>query len=136
MSDFEFGGNIVWRPTPQHIEQANLTRFMRQHGLSDFNELMQRSTQDVAWFTEAVLKFMDVQFSQPYQQVVDLSAGIQTPRWCVGGKMNIVHNLLDKWVAGAQRDAPAVIWEGEEGETRTLTYNQLYEEVNRAANAL
>jgi acetyl-CoA synthetase len=136
MSDFEFGGNIVWQPTPQHIEQANLTRFMRQHGLSDFNDLMQRSTTDVAWFTDAVLKFLNVEFSQPYSQVVDLSGGIQTPHWCVGGKMNIVHNLLDKWQPSVLSGQPAVVWEGEAGETRALTYRQLYEEVNRAANAL
>ncbi len=136
MSDFEFGGNIVWRPTPQHIQQANLTRFMRRHGLSDFNELMQRSTTDVAWFTEAVFQFLDIRFSQPYSQVVDLSGGIQTPRWCGGGKMNIVHNLLDKWQQSTVSNQPAVIWEGEAGETRTLTYQELYQEVNRAANAL
>ncbi|MEW5830084.1 MAG: AMP-binding protein [Chloroflexota bacterium] len=143
MTDFEFGGNIVWRPTPQHIEQANLTRFMRRHGLSDFNELMRRSTTDVTWFTEAVLEFLDIRFARPYSQVVDLSGGIQTPRWCVGGKMNIVHNLLDKWVQTSEvsatsevSDRLAVIWEGEAGETRTLTYRQLYQEVNRAANAL
>jgi len=80
---FGFGGNIVWEPTTETTEHANLTRFMRQHEIKDFDELMRRSTEDVAWFTEAVLKFLDIQFYEPYSQVVDLSNGIQFPKWCV-----------------------------------------------------
>ncbi|MDP1713990.1 MAG: hypothetical protein Q8L41_04530 [Anaerolineales bacterium] len=57
-----FGGEIVWKPTAGHIERANLTAFMRTHGIKDFDELMQRSTSDVAWFTDAVLKYLDIQF--------------------------------------------------------------------------
>ncbi len=133
---FEFGGNIVWEPTTDYIERANLTRFMRQHGFKDFDELMRRSTEDVSWFTDAVLKFLDIQFHEPYSQVVDLSDGIHFPEWCVDGKMNIVHNCVDKYQSSDISDQSAVVWEGEEGETRSLTYRELYEQVNRAANAL
>ena len=104
---------------------------MRQHGIKDFDELMRRSTEDVAWFTDAVLKFLDIQFYKPYSQVVDLSKGIQFPKWCVDGKMNIVHNCVDKISGQPISDQPAVIWEGEEGDTKTLTYRELYEQVNR-----
>jgi acetyl-CoA synthetase len=90
----------------------------------------------VAWFTDAVLKFLDIQFYEPYSQVVDLSNGIQAPVWCVDGKMNIVHNCVDKWVGTEGGKQNAVIFEGEEGITRTLTYEELYKEVNRTANAL
>lgn len=134
---FTFGGEIVWRPTPDTIERSNLTRFMRRHGIDSWDELMARSTGDVAWFTAAVLEFLDIRFRVPYTQVVDLSDGIEWPRWCVGGRMNIVDNCVDKWAAGpATRDRPALIWEGEEGATRTLTYGELAAEVNRCANAL
>ena len=95
---FDFGGEIVWRPTPEFIERAHLTEFMRRHGVADFAELMERSTSDVPWFTDAVLKYLDIRFQEPYSQVVDLSHGIQLPEWCVGGRMNIVFNLLDKYV--------------------------------------
>jgi acetyl-CoA synthetase len=132
---FTFGGEIVWRPTPEHIEHANLTRFMRLHGISDFDELMRRSTGDVAWFTDAVLKFLEIQFYEPYSNVVDLSSGIQLPKWCVGGKMNIVHNCVDKWAMDGGLQT-AVSFEGEEGSTKTLTYAELYKEVNKTANAL
>jgi len=133
---FEFGGEIVWRPTPEYIENANLTRFMRVHKIKDFDQLMQRSTQDVAWFTEAVLDFLDIQFYQPYSQVVDVSAGIQLPKWCVDGSMNIIHNLLDKYIGTPMEDQRALVWEDEGGASLTLTYGELYSQVNKAANAL
>ena len=133
---FAFGGNVVWRPTPEYIERANLTRFMRQHNIQDFNELMRHSTEDVAWFTDAVLKFLDIQFYQPYSQVVDLSGGIQLPKWCVGGKMNIVHNCVDKYQQSVISRQSSVVWEGEEGDAKTLTYHELYKQVNKVANAL
>lgn len=133
---FEFGGQIVWRPTPEHIERANLTRFMRAHDIAGFNALMRRSTTDVAWFTDAVLKFLDIQFYSPYTQVVDVSAGIQFPRWCVGGRMNIVHNMLDKRMGTPDSGMPAVMFEAEDGMTRTMTYGELNRKVNKCANAL
>ncbi|HRK91361.1 MAG TPA: AMP-binding protein [Anaerolineales bacterium] len=132
---FTFGGEIVWRPSPAQIEHANLTTFMRAYGINDFDELMQRSTHDVEWFTDAVLKTLGIQFYTPYSKAVDLSGGIQFPKWCVGGKMNIIHNCVDKW-AMAYGQRSAVIFEGEEGITRTLTYEDLNREVNKTANAL
>ncbi|MBL8101353.1 MAG: AMP-binding protein [Anaerolineales bacterium] len=133
---FKFGGEIVWKPTPQHIERANLTAFMRTHDVKDFNELMQKSTADVAWFTDAVFKFLDIQFYEPYTNVVDLSDGIQFPKWCVDGKMNIVHNCVDKWQGAKNKEREAIIFEGEEGIVKSLTYEELYKEVNKTANAL
>jgi acetyl-CoA synthetase len=132
---FTFGGPIVWRPTEEYVARAHLTAFMRQHGIADFAGLMRRSTEDVAWFTEAVLRYLDIQFHRPYQQVLDLSEGIAFPKWCVGGQMNIVQSCVDKW---AQRhpERLALIWEGEEGATRAMTYGELQAEVNRCTNAL
>ncbi|MBE2193649.1 MAG: AMP-binding protein, partial [Anaerolinea sp.] len=109
---------------------------MRQHGIRDFAELMYRSTTDIAWFSEAVLRYLDIRFYLPYTQVVDLSDGIQFPRWCVDGKMNIVHNCLDKRQTPAERSRIAITWEGEEGATRSLTYAELYKQVNKTANGL
>lgn len=133
---FDFGGPVVWRPDEQLIEHSHLMAFMRQNAIADFDELMRRSTEDVAWFTEAVLKYLDIQFYTPYRQVVDLSGGIQFPRWCVDGKMNIVHNCVEKYQNSALKEQNALIWEGEEGAAKSLTYRELYAEVNRCANAL
>jgi acetyl-CoA synthetase len=131
-----FSGEFIWRPTADYIKQAHLTRFMRQHDLPNFDVLMQRSTTDVAWFTEAVLQYLDIQFHTPYTNILDLSKGIAWPRWVVGGKMNIVHNLLDKYIGSEIEDRVALITEHESGEVNSFTYGDLWRRVNQAANAL
>lgn len=136
MTHPSFSDPVVWQPSEDYIDNARLTEFMRLHGIADYAELMQRSTQDVAWFTEAVLQFLDIQFYEPYSQVVDLSKGIAWPQWCVGGQMNIVHNCLDKYIGTPTEAQPALVWEGEDGATRTLSYAELHAQVNQAANAL
>ena len=136
MSDFDFGGEFVWQPTPDYIDDSHLQRFMQAHGFATLAELHQRSVQDIAWFWEAVLAYLDIQFYEPYTQVVDLSRGKAWAQWCVGGRMNIVHNCLDKWMGTPQEARVALRWEGEEGAVRLLTYGELYREVNRTANAL
>ena len=133
---FEFGGEIVWRPNEDYRENARLTAFLKEHKLSDFDELMKRSTEDVSWFTDAVLNFLDIPFYEPYEKVIDLCKGIAWPEWCVGGRMNIVHNCLDKYIGTPTENQPAFIWEGEEGVTKTVSYGELYRQVNQAANAL
>jgi acetyl-CoA synthetase len=57
-------------------------------------------------------------------------------KWFVGGKLNVSDNCLDRHVAGPRRTKAALIWEGEPGDTRTLTYWDLYREVQRFAAAL
>ena len=47
---------------------------------------------------DAVLRDLDIQFATPYSRIVDLSRGMAWPEWCPGGEMNIVHNLLDRYV--------------------------------------
>jgi len=133
---FEFGGKIVWRPTSEQVEQANLTRFMKLHGIENFGALMKHSTEDVAWFTDALLKFLNIEFYEPYEQVVDLSKGIAWPQWCVKGKMNIIHNCLDKYMGTPTEHQSALISEAEDGTVRSMTYGELYREVNKVANAL
>jgi acetyl-CoA synthetase len=134
--EFSFSGEFIWRPTSDYIDQANLTHFIHQHKLTDFNTLMQRSTIDVAWFTEAILHYLDIQFYTPYSQVLDISQGIAWPRWVEGGKMNIIHNLLDKYIGSEVEDRVALITEDESGEINSFTYGELYRRVNQAANAL
>jgi acetyl-CoA synthetase len=57
-------------------------------------------------------------------------------KWFVGGKLNVAYNCLDRHVTTARRTKAALIWEGEPGDTRTLTYWDLYREVQRFAAAL
>jgi acetyl-CoA synthetase len=127
---------IAWRPTDDVIARAQLTRFISFCGLRTFDELYSRSVADVEWFTERVLRFLDVQFDKAYDRVVDLSRGVEWPRWCVDGALNIVRSCLDRWEDTPTARKPAVIWEGEEGATRELDYADLLIEVERCAAGL
>ena len=136
MEQFEFGGPIAWRPTPEYIDRSRLVAFMRTHGLDSLDELMRRSTNDLEWFWRAVMDDLGIEFYEPYARVLDLSAGPARPQWCIGGRMNIVHNCLEKWLGTPVDHRAAIHWEGEEGTTRTLSYAELRREVNRAAGGL
>ncbi len=57
-------------------------------------------------------------------------------KWFVGGKLNVSENCLDRHLDGPRRNKAAIIWEGEPGEKRTLTYQQLHHEVCKFANVL
>ena len=57
-------------------------------------------------------------------------------RWFVGGRLNITYNCLDRHLEGPRRNKAALIWEGENGDVRTLTYLQLHREVCKFANCL
>jgi acetyl-CoA synthetase len=137
VSEFHFGGGgFVWHPTPELIAQSNLQQFIEKHGLGSYDELMRRSTTDIAWFWDAVLRDLDVQFYKPYSRVVDLSDGKPWAHWCVDGEMNIAHNMIDKYAGTPVDERIAIKSEIEDGTTRTLTYKELHEEVNKMAAAL
>ena len=57
-------------------------------------------------------------------------------QWFVGGKLNLCHNCVDRHALGAKRDKVAILWEGEPGEVRSLTYAELYKQVQLFANVL
>ena len=136
MSEFQFGGEFVWHPTPELVAQSNLQRFIKKHGLGSYDELMRRSTTDITWFWDAVLRDLDIQFYEPYSRVVDLSEGKPWARWCVGGEMNIVHNMLDKYAGTEVDDRLAIKSETEDGTARALTYKELRVQTNKMAAAL
>jgi acetyl-CoA synthetase len=136
VSEFHFGGEFVWYPTPELIAQSNLQRFINKHALGSYDELMQKSTTDIAWFWDTVLRDLEIQFYKPYSRVVDLSEGKPWARWCVDGEMNIVHNMLDKYAGTPTDERIAIKSETEDGTARTLTYKELREETNKMAAAL
>jgi acetyl-CoA synthetase len=135
-SDYIYGGDIVWSPTKDYTENAHLTKFMHKHGIKSFDELLARSTEDIAWFTDAVIEYLDIQFYNPYSNILDISQGISWPKWCIDGKMNIVHNCLDKYIGTDIENRIALISETETGNSLKYTYGQLWREVNKTANAL
>src|SRR6266576_3726220 len=136
VSEFQFGGEFVWHPTPELIAQSNLQRFIEKHALGSYGKLMRRSTTDIAWFWDTILHDLDIRFYKPYARVVDLNRGKPWARWCVDGEMNIAHNMLDKYTGTPTDEKIAIKSETEEGTIRTLTYKELREEVNKMAGAL
>jgi len=133
---FPFNQETVWEPRADWIADSNLQRFMDRHGIASYDALLQRATDDVGWFWEATLEDLGIAFYTEYDQILDQSNGVPFTSWCVGGEMNIVHNCLDKWQDTERRSQDALRWEAEDGTARTLTYAELYAEVNRCANAL
>ena len=129
-------GDVLWEPSQEVIERSRLKRFMDRYGIGDVQELQRRSTTDLEWFWDATVKDLGIRFQEPYERVVDLSDGIEWARWFTGARMNIVASCLDRWVDGPSSDKPAVIWEGEPGEVRRLSYRELDTEVCRLACGL
>ncbi|MGI8494390.1 MAG: AMP-binding protein, partial [Pyrinomonadaceae bacterium] len=127
---------IAWRPTPDVIERAQLTRFMKQIGVSDFDQLYRYSIENVEQFTAEVLRFLDIKFDPPVEKLLDLSNGIEFPNWCAGAGLNITEMCLDRWQTDEMKDQPAIIWEGEEGKTEIYTYAALLNEVKLCAAGL
>jgi len=76
----------------------------------------------------------ELEWIEPWQKVLDWNP--PEARWFVGGKLNVSVNCVDRQVRTARRNKAAIIWEGEPGDRRTLTYWDLYREVNRFANVL
>ncbi len=96
---------------------------LRQTALADIEAYWDaRATELVDWY-------------EPYERVLDDSAK-PFYKWFTGGKINIIHNALDRHVKTWRKNKLALIWEGEDGEQRTFSYYRLWQEVNRFANVL
>ena len=129
-------GDVMWEPSDEVIARSRLKRFMDQHGIETFRELLKRADDDIEWFWDAAIKDIDIAFYRHYDKVVDLSDGKPWTRWWIGARMNIVQSCLDRHRDSEFHDKVAVIWEGEPGDVRKLTYGELDAEVCRLAGAL
>ena len=124
--------DVLWRPSPELLERARVTGFMRKHGIKDTAELLRRSAEDTSWFWDAALKDLGVRWFKPYTKVQDGSKGFPWTRWFLDGKINIVANCLDP----APPEGLAIIGEGDDGAVRAWTYRELNGEVSRVAGLL
>ncbi|HEX5813861.1 MAG TPA: acetate--CoA ligase [Methylomirabilota bacterium] len=127
---------IIWRPTPEVIERARITRLMRSLGVRTLEELQRRSVDDPEWYWSGVVRDLGLRWLTPYTRVLDDSRGPAWPTWFPGGRLNFADNCLDRNLDAGRGPKPAIVWEGDDGQTRTLTYADLAREVNRLANAL
>jgi acetyl-CoA synthetase len=117
----------VFKPSDEFVQQALIP------SLEQYKELYQQSIQDPEGFwskqaTELLL------WREKWETVLKWEAPFA--QWFVGGKLNVSENCLDRHLNGPRRNKAAIIWEGEPGEVRTLTYQQLHREVCKFANVL
>jgi acetyl-CoA synthetase len=123
--------SFAWVPTSPYLERSRLRRFAESHGHQDFASLHRWSIEDLDGFWRAVDRDLGLVWKKPYDRVLESSRGIPWTTWWLGGRFN--------FVASALRHDPsrtAVIYEGEEGVTRRLTYGELAAAVRRCAAGL
>ena len=95
MDSFE----IAWTPDEERARKANTSRFMKQHGIADYDELVRRSTSDPEWFWPAVVEFIGLPFDRPWLAVRDTSRGHPWATWFIGAAFNLSKACVDRWAA-------------------------------------
>ncbi len=121
-------------PPEELAQQSNILAYARERGFDSVDDLYSWSIREPERFWgDMASRF--VEWYQPWDQVLDESLA-PFYRWFTGGRINIVHNALDRHAAGPNRDKLALVWESEQGQTRRYTYAELAGEVNRFANVL
>ncbi|MDX1387435.1 MAG: AMP-binding protein, partial [bacterium] len=128
--------DIVWRPSKDYIDNANISRFMKKHGIKDYDQLIERSCGNTEWFWEACLQDLNLKWQRPYDQLLDASEGFPWAKWFVGGKINIVDNCIDRHVESGRGDHTAFIWEGDCGSSKKCSFAELKGQVDRLAAGL
>ncbi|MEE2688256.1 MAG: AMP-binding protein [Pseudomonadota bacterium] len=126
--------SIKWEPG-QDYKDSRLRAFLDFCSVVDMTELHAKTSADPAWFWDSAIQFLDVQFYEPYTRVLDLSDGIQYPKWCLGAKTNLVLNCLDKHRGTPIWEKTYLVWEGEDGTKNRYTYAEFDAEVCRLAGA-
>jgi len=122
----------VFKPSKEFVEKTNVKQWMKEHNIDTLDDLYKK-TEDYEWFWEEMAKEL-LEFYEPYDKVLEWDEPFA--KWFVGGKYNIVHDALDKHAKGKNKDKVAYYFEGEPGDTKELTYHDLYVEVNKLANAM
>src|SRR5258706_13557817 len=120
----------MWEPSPDVMAKSRLKRFMNQHGIETFPELLKRADEDIEWFWDAAIKDIDIAFYRHYDRVVDLTHGKAWAQWWIGGRMNIVPSWPAPHPDPEVYDKGAPIWAGEAGEGPGRTHGEVaYEAV-------
>src|SRR2546429_8510493 len=76
---------VVWSPTEDVLERANVVRLMRRAGVGDYRELQRRSAAEPEWFWPLAIEDMGLEFSRPWERVFDDDRGPEWTTWFTGG---------------------------------------------------
>ena len=117
----------VFNPPQEFANQA------RVRNMTEYQKLYDLAAKDPAGFW-AKLAERELHWFKRWGKTLDWQPPFA--KWFVNGKINISYNCLDRHLTTQRRDQPALIWEGEPGDSRTLTYAELHQEVCQMANAI
>jgi acetyl-CoA synthetase len=118
--------NRVFAPPAEFAAKA------RVGSVEEYEAMYRRSVEEPeAFWAEAA---SELEWFAPWEKVLEGEMG--SARWFVGGKLNLSHNCVDRHALGARREKTALLWEGEPGEVRRISYGELHELVQRFANVL
>ncbi|MDP9054315.1 MAG: acetate--CoA ligase [Acidobacteriota bacterium] len=116
----------VFNPPPEFSSRAHIG------SMADYDRLCEEAERDPEAFWGRIAGELD--WFEPWTKALEWN--MPWAKWFVGGKLNVSHNCLDRHCATWRKNKAAIIWEGEPGEIRTLTYQQLLSSVSRCANVL
>ncbi|QHN05295.1 acetate--CoA ligase [Granulicella sp. WH15] len=118
--------NRVFPPPAEFAAKAHI------QNLPQWEAMYRRSVEEPEAFWADAARELD--WFTPWTTVLEGTMGNAT--WFNGGRLNLSHNCVDRHALGSRRDKIAILWEGEPGEVRRLTYGELHEQVQRFANVL
>ncbi len=123
----------IFTPSPEVVENAAITAYMHSKGFSDYASFYAWSLAHRFEYWEDMAR--ELHWFEPWTTTFEWTT---KPffKWFVGGKFNIVYNCLDRHMQTPTRHKIAFYWEGDDGSTRTLTYEQLYQQTNQFARGL
>jgi len=116
----------VFPPPPEFSAHAHIK------SLEEYETLYKQSIEDPEAFWAGVAK--ELHWFKPWDKVLEWN--LPSAKWFVGGKLNLSYNCVDRHALSQRANKTALIWEGEPGEVRRLTYAELHVEVQKFANAL
>ena len=118
--------NRVFKPSKEFAKKARI------QSLAQYRAMWEESVKkpEKFWAREAAELFWQKEWSKVLEWKMPFA------KWFVGGKINVSENCLDRHLDGARKTKAAIIWEGEPGEKRTLTYQQLHRDVCMFGNVL
>jgi len=120
--------NRVFAPTEEIKEKAYIK------SLEEYKQIYQRSIDDPEGFWAEMAE--QLEWFKKWDKVLVEDFKEAKHEWFVGGKLNACYNCLDRHLKTWRKNKAALIWEGDIGETKTLTYQDLYYQVSKFANVL
>jgi acetyl-CoA synthetase len=126
---------FIWSPSAELVEQANVTRLGRAVGAADYHELHRISVDEPERFWPAVVEDLGLEFSRPWDAVVDMSRGPEWATWFVGGRLNVARACVHRWAA-ERPDGEALVGWSEDGRRESLTWAEASRQVTQLAEAL